>query len=95
MVHSAGIHTHPTQIRRAVIMDFNRVRRRASLRWSALPVGDGKGADCDPQGRFVFGPDDDPENGEREVNVGGCEPGPLTLPRPSSTRRGSDAFSFV
>ena len=88
MVHSAGIHTHPTQIRRAVIMDFNRVRRRASLRWSALPIGDGEGADCDTQGRFVFGPDDDPENGQREVNVGGCEPRPL--PRPSSTciRRG-------
>jgi hypothetical protein len=36
MVHSAGIHRRKDVVRRAIIMDFNKVRPRGPLRWSGF-----------------------------------------------------------
>jgi hypothetical protein len=43
IVHSAGLQQSSTQIRRAIIQDFNKVRNRGPLRWSAAGKNGGKG----------------------------------------------------
>lgn len=72
IVHSAGLQQSGTQIRRAVIQDFNKVRNRGPLRWSAAGKDGGKGSGVTKEGLFVFPTDDpdvtcNPADGEREV----------------------------
>ena len=74
MVHSAGLQ-QSGQIRRAIIQDFNKVRRRGPLRWNAAGKNGGKGVGVSKEGLFVFPTDDpeiDPEDGEREVTTPWC-----------------------
>ena len=74
MVHSAGLQ-QSGQIRRAIIQDFNKVRRRGPLRWNAAGKNGGKGVGVTKEGLFVFPTDDpeiDPEDGEREVTTPWC-----------------------
>ncbi len=67
MVHSAGIHEGDT-VRRAVIQDFNRVRRRSHMRWTAAGKNGGARVHCNMDGVFfIEDPLDDPEDGLREV----------------------------
>ncbi len=68
MVHSAGIH-EGTDIRMAVVQDFNRVRERSHMRWTAAGKHGGPRVNCNMDGIFAFGTDDDddPTDGVREV----------------------------
>ena len=71
VVHSAGIQ-ESSKIRVAVIQDFNRVRQRGHMRWSAAGKHGGKRINCDMDGRIVFpddGSPDDPSDGMREVTT--------------------------
>ena len=67
-VHSAGIH-EGSGIRMAVIQDFNRVRARSHMRWTAAGKHGGPRVNCDMDGIIAFpmDGDDDPEDGMREV----------------------------
>ena len=69
MVHSAGIQ-ESDRIRLAVIQDFNKVRERSHMRWTAAGKNGAERVSCDMDGVFTFptdNPDDDPADGEREV----------------------------
>jgi hypothetical protein len=68
MVHSAGVH-NGERIRMAAIQDFNRVRRRSHMRWTAAGKNGGVRVNCDMSGIFAFpsDSDDDPADGLREV----------------------------
>jgi hypothetical protein len=68
MVHSAGIH-ESDRIRMAVVADFNKVRERSHMRWTAAAKGGGRRVNCDMSGVFTFPEDgdDDPADGLREV----------------------------
>ena len=68
-VHSAGIH-EGSNIRIAAIHDFNKVRRRGHMRWTAAGKRDGERINCNMDGEFLFPTDsteDDPADGMREV----------------------------
>jgi hypothetical protein len=68
-VHSAGIH-EGRGIRMAVIQDFNKVRTRGHMRWTAAGKHGGGRVNCDMDGAFVFdaaNSQDDPADGCREV----------------------------
>lgn len=69
MVHSAGIH-ESGKIRMAVVQDFNKVRARGHMRWTAAGKNGGPRINCNMDGVFAFAtdnPDDDPADGQREV----------------------------
>ena len=69
MVHSAGIHEN-SSIRMAVVQDFNKVRERGHMRWTAAGKHGGARINCNMDGIFVFpanSTDDDPADGIREV----------------------------
>ena len=68
VVHSAGIH-ETDRIRFAAIQDFNKVRERSHMRWTAAGKNGGARINCDMDGVFRFpeGSDDDPADGYREV----------------------------
>ena len=68
MVHSAGIH-EGDRIRMAAVQDFNKVRRRSHMRWTAAGKGGGERINCTMDGVFAIRGDagDDPADGEREV----------------------------
>ena len=71
VVHSAGVH-EGSNIRVAVIQDFNRVRQRGHMRWSAAGKYGGKRVHCDMDGLIIFPSDDsfdDPSDGMREVTT--------------------------
>lgn len=70
IVHSAGLQQSENQIRRAIVQDFNKVRARGPLRWTAAGKAGGKGAGVSRDGLFVFPTDDpDPADGNREVTT--------------------------
>ena len=70
IVHSAGLQQSENQIRRAVVQDFNKVRARGPLRWTAAGKAGGKGVGVRRDGLFVFPTDDpDPADGNREVTT--------------------------
>ena len=69
MVHSAGIHV-TGKIRMAAVQDFNKVRERSHMRWTAAGKHGGPRINCDMDGVFAFQADaseDDPADGWREV----------------------------
>ena len=68
VVHSAGIH-ETDLIRLAAIQDFNKVRERSHMRWTAAGKNGGPRINCDMDGVFRFpeSSDDDPADGYREV----------------------------
>lgn len=68
MVHSAGIHESGT-IRMAAVHDFNKVRERGHMRWTAAGKHGGPRIHCDMDGifRIPTDTDDDPADGMREV----------------------------
>lgn len=68
VVHSAGIH-ETDRIRLAAIQDFNKVRERSHMRWTAAGKNGGPRVNCDMDGVFRFSEDsyDDPADGYREV----------------------------
>ena len=69
MVHSAGIH-ESAKIRMAVVQDFNKVRERGHMRWTAAGKNGGARINCNMDGVFAFPTDnanDDPADGMREV----------------------------
>jgi hypothetical protein len=68
MVHSAGIH-ETDRIRMAAVQDFNKVRRRSHMRWTAAGKNGGPRINCDMDGTFSIpgDTDDDPVDGHREV----------------------------
>ena len=68
MVHSAGIH-ESDKIRMAVVQDFNKVRPRSHMRWTAAGKHGAERISCDMSGVFTFplDNDDDPADGDREV----------------------------
>lgn len=69
MVHSAGIH-EGGNIRMAVVQDFNKVRERGHMRWTAAGKHGGARINCNMDGVFAFpndNADDDPADGQREV----------------------------
>ena len=68
MVHSAGIH-ESDKIRMAVVQDFNKVRPRSHMRWTAAGKHGAERVSCDMGGVFTFplDKDDDPADGDREV----------------------------
>ena len=68
VVHSAGIH-EGDRVRKAVVQDFNRVRRRGHMRWTAAGKRGGDRINCSMAGVFEISSekDDDPEDGLREV----------------------------
>ena len=68
IVHSAGIH-ETDRIRFAAIQDFNKVRQRSHMRWTAAGKNGGPRVNCDMDGVFRFADesDDDPADGYREV----------------------------
>ncbi len=68
MVHSAGIH-ETDRIRMAAVQDFNKVRRRSHMRWTAAGKHGGVRINCDMDGVFTIAgdTDDDPADGQREV----------------------------
>lgn len=68
VVHSAGIHEGET-IRKAVIQDFNRVRKRSHMRWTAAGKQGGQRINCRMDGIFEISAadGDDPADGMREV----------------------------
>ena len=53
VVHSAGIH-EGSNIRLAVIQDFNKVRQRGAMRWSVAGKNGGKRVNCDMDGLIKF-----------------------------------------
>ena len=67
-VHSAGIHDGK-RIRMAAFLDFNKVRRRGHLRWTAAGKHGGPRVNCDMDGILTIPMDgvDDPADGWREV----------------------------
>ena len=67
-VHSAGIH-EGKRIRMAAFLDFNKVRRRGHLRWTAAGKHGGPRLNCDMDGILTIPMDgvDDPADGLREV----------------------------
>ena len=69
-VHSAGIH-EGKRIRMAAFQDFNRVRQRGHLRWTAAGKHGGPRINCDMDGILTIGADsgDDPADGLREVTT--------------------------
>ena len=68
VVHSAGIH-EGDRIRKAVIQDFNRVRRRGHMRWTAAGKNGGERVNCSMDGTIAISSEkgDNPEDGFREV----------------------------
>ena len=68
IVHSAGIHEGHS-VRKAVIHDFNRVRKRGHMCWTAAGKSGGSRVNCDMDGVFQITDEsgDDPEDGLREV----------------------------
>ena len=68
VVHSAGIH-EGDRIRKAVVQDFNRVRERSHMRWTAAGKNGGERINCRMDGVFAIPGDngDDPADGMREV----------------------------
>ena len=68
MVHSAGIH-ESDKIRMAVVQDFNKVRPRSHMRWTAAGKHGADRVSCDMNGVFAVpvDGDDDPADGDREV----------------------------
>ncbi|MDE0193886.1 MAG: phytanoyl-CoA dioxygenase family protein, partial [Gammaproteobacteria bacterium] len=68
IVHSAGIH-ETDRIRLAAVQDFNKVRERSHMRWTAAGKNGGPRINCDMDGVFRFSEetDDDPADGHREV----------------------------
>lgn len=68
IVHSAGIH-ESDRVRKAVIHDFNRVRERGHMCWTAAGKHGGSRISCDMDGVFEISDKDgdDPEDGMREV----------------------------
>ena len=68
VVHSAGLH-EGTRPRLAIIQDFNKVRPRSHMRWTAAGKRGGPRVHCDMDGVFHFATDgdDDPADGLREV----------------------------
>ena len=68
MIHSAGIH-ESGKIRMAAIQDFNKVRKRSHMRWTAAGKQGGPRINCNMDGTFVIATDgdDDPADGMREV----------------------------
>lgn len=68
VVHSAGIH-ESSAVRKAVIHDFNRVRERGHMCWTAAGKHGGDRINCDMDGVFQITDDkgDNPEDGMREV----------------------------
>ena len=67
-VHSAGVH-ESDRTRMAVVHDFNRVRQRGHMLWTAAGKHGGPRVNCDMDGIFNFPPDtdDDAADGTREV----------------------------
>ena len=67
-VHSAGLQ-ESGRIRMAAILDFNRVRQRGHLRWTAAGKLGGPRINTDMDGLLTIpaGTDDDPTDGYREV----------------------------
>ncbi len=67
-VHSAGFH-EGRRIRMAAILDFNRVRQRGHLRWTAAGKHGGPRINADMDGVLSIAADtgDDPADGYREV----------------------------
>ena len=53
IVHSAGIH-ETDRIRFAAIQDFNKVRQRSHMRWTAAGKNGGPRVNCDMDGVFRF-----------------------------------------
>ncbi|MDE0422566.1 MAG: phytanoyl-CoA dioxygenase family protein [Gammaproteobacteria bacterium] len=68
IVHSAGIH-ETDRIRMAAVQDFNKVRERSHMRWTAAGKNGGPRINCDMDGVFRFSEEseDDPADGHREV----------------------------
>lgn len=68
VVHSAGIH-EGDRIRKAVVQDFNRIRERSHMRWTAAGKNGGERINCRMDGVFEIFDDqgDDPADGMREV----------------------------
>ena len=69
MVHSAGIH-ETARIRMAAVQDFNKIRERSHMRWTAAGKNGGPRINGDMDGVFTFeadGSGDDPADGYREV----------------------------
>ena len=68
IVHSAGIH-ETDRIRMAAVQDFNKVRERSHMRWTAAGKNGGPRINGDMDGVFRFSgeSDDDPADGHREV----------------------------
>ena len=68
VVHTAGLHD-TDRLRLAVIQDFNKVRPRSHMRWTAAGKHGGPRVHCDMDGYFRFPTDgdDDPADGLREV----------------------------
>ncbi len=68
VVHSAGIH-EGDQIRQAVVQDFNRIRERGHMRWTAAGKHGGERINCRMDGVFEISAEsgDDPSDGMREV----------------------------
>ena len=69
-VHSAGLQ-ESGRIRMAAILDFNKVRERGHLRWTAAGKHGGPRINTDMDGLLVIpgGTDDDPADGDREVTL--------------------------
>lgn len=68
VVHSAGIH-EGERIRKAVVQDFNRSRKRGHMRWTAAGKHGAERINCGMDGvfRMPMDSDDDPADGMREV----------------------------
>ena len=68
VVHSAGIH-EGDRIRKAVVQDFNRIRERGHMRWTAAGKNGGERINCTMDGIFKISVanGDDPSDGMREV----------------------------
>ena len=68
VVHTAGLHD-TDRLRLAIIQDFNKVRPRSHMRWTAAGKRGGPRVHCDMDGvfRFATDGDDNPADGLREV----------------------------
>lgn len=68
VVHSAGLH-EGDRIRKAVVQDFNRSRKRGHMRWTAAGKFGGTRVNCQMNGVFEISDElgDDPSDGMREV----------------------------
>ena len=72
MVHSQGLHQTTGQIRRAIVQDFNKVRKRGPVRWTCAGKHGAPGVGVSKEGLFVLPTDDpkvDPADGNREVTT--------------------------